>query len=67
MAPQCRRLKLAVKKVGKQIPRGLKAARNDKNNDLYGTAEAVPFQNKSKTELFGQRVKLCRFQSGFEV
>jgi oligopeptide/dipeptide ABC transporter ATP-binding protein len=29
----------------KQIPRGLKPARDDKNKDLNGTAKAVPFQN----------------------
>jgi hypothetical protein len=29
-----------------QIPRGLKAARDDKNKRLTGTAEAVPFQSK---------------------
>ncbi len=32
--------------AGQQIPRGLKPARDDKNNrDLNGTAEAVPLQN----------------------
>src|SRR5271165_3244580 len=32
--------------VAKQIPRGLKSARDDKNKSLSGTAEAVPFQNR---------------------
>jgi hypothetical protein len=33
----------------KQIPRGLKSPRNDKNKGLvtaYGAAEAAPFQNE---------------------
>jgi len=34
-----------LKKSKSRIPRGLKRARNDKIKDLYGTAEAVPFQN----------------------
>jgi HlyD family secretion protein len=38
------RLHRLLKKSGKQIPRGLKPARDDKNKELSGTAEAVPFQ-----------------------
>jgi hypothetical protein len=30
------------RKSGKQIPRGLKPARNDKNKYLIGTTEVVP-------------------------
>jgi len=37
------RQKAAVKKE-KQIPCGLKPARNDKNETFHGTAKAVPFQ-----------------------
>ena len=36
----------------KQLPRGLKPARNDKNKHLFGTAEAVPFQNALGLEFF---------------
>ena len=38
------RLHRLLKKSGKQIPRGLTPARDDKNKELSGTAEAVPFQ-----------------------
>ncbi len=31
-----------MKKSKKQIPDGLKAARDDKNKGLFGTTEAVP-------------------------
>jgi hypothetical protein len=34
--------KEAAEKVEKQTPRGLKAARNDKNKRLNGTTEVVP-------------------------
>jgi len=39
------RAKEFAEKSTKQIPRGLKPNRNDKNKGLCGTAEAVPFQN----------------------
>jgi hypothetical protein len=43
-----------LKKSGKQIPRGLKPARDDKNKSLSGTAEAVPFQIASARGVFQQ-------------
>ena len=36
------------KRLGKQIPRGLKSARDDKSKELIGTAEAVAFQNTAQ-------------------
>jgi hypothetical protein len=36
------RLKRPLKKSKQQIPRGLKAARDDKNEGLIGTTEVVP-------------------------
>ena len=39
------RAKEAAEKPEKQIPRGLKSARDDKRRDYYGTAEVVPLQN----------------------
>ena len=36
--------------AAKQIPRGLKPARNDKNEGLYGAAKAAPFQNVAQSE-----------------
>src|SRR5271165_986932 len=34
-----------------------------KINDLYGTAEAVPFQNRALERIFPQPVKPCPFKS----
>src|SRR5664279_5608952 len=42
------RLHRLLKKSGKQIPRGLTPARDDKNKELSGTAEAVPFQGMAQ-------------------
>ena len=39
-------------KAEKQIPRGLKPARDDKNKGLGGTAEVVPLQNQIKLAFF---------------
>ena len=36
-----------LKESKRQIPRGLKSAREEKFRELFGTAEAVPFQNKA--------------------
>jgi hypothetical protein len=35
-----------------QIPRGLKSARDDNIEDLYGTVKAVPLQNAVESEFF---------------
>jgi oligopeptide/dipeptide ABC transporter ATP-binding protein len=43
----------------KQIPRGLKPARDDKNRDLNGTAEAVPLQS-TKAEAWSLAVEAMR-------
>jgi hypothetical protein len=45
-------LKRLRKQFEKQIPRGLKSVRDDNIEDLYGTAEAVPFQNLVQNEFF---------------
>jgi len=39
------RLTTLLKKPGKQIPRGLKPARDDKNNELTGAPKGAPLQN----------------------
>jgi hypothetical protein len=39
------RLKRLLKKSGKQIPRGLKPARDDKNKELIGAPKVAPLQN----------------------
>jgi hypothetical protein len=36
-----------------------------KVKDLYGTAEAVPFQNKLKLRFFGNLRKPCPFKSHY--
>jgi oligopeptide/dipeptide ABC transporter ATP-binding protein len=46
--------------AGKQIPRGLKSARDDKNKGLHGAAEAVPLQNHGVGGLFQQGEKPAR-------
>jgi oligopeptide/dipeptide ABC transporter ATP-binding protein len=43
--------------AGKQIPRGLSPARDDKNKGLNGAAEAAPFQNHGVGGLSQQGVK----------
>jgi hypothetical protein len=44
------RLQRLLKKSEMHVPRGLKSAREDKNKELNGTAEAVPFQNKPESD-----------------
>jgi hypothetical protein len=51
-SPQFGTAEEAAEKVEKQIPRGLKPARNDKNKGLSGTTEVVPFQNPAKAAFF---------------
>jgi hypothetical protein len=41
-----------LKRSEKQIPHGLKSARNDKNKDLNGAAKAAPLQNLGEPEFF---------------
>src|ERR1039458_6324934 len=57
--PAGARLNRLLKKSEKQIPRGLKPARDDKNKRLSGTAEAVPFQIASAHGVLQQPVKPC--------
>ena len=49
---ECRvgKSKRARKTSEKQIPRGLKSAREDKIRELYGAAKAAPLQNLGKPE-----------------
>jgi hypothetical protein len=46
------RLTRSLKKSEKQIPRGLAAARDDKNKRLIGTTEAVPGYKALKADFF---------------
>src|SRR5271157_2397513 len=53
------RLKRLLKKSEKQIPRGLKPARDDKNKGLNGAPEGAPFQSDPVTGVFQQTLKPC--------
>jgi hypothetical protein len=50
------RLCRPLKKSEQQIPRGLKPARDDKNNRLERGAEAPHYPNKAQRGLFQQPV-----------
>jgi hypothetical protein len=45
VGPTAARLKKLLKKSEKQIPRGLKPARDDKNKGLNGAPKGAPLQN----------------------
>jgi hypothetical protein len=43
-----------LKKSEKQIPRGLKPARDDKNKKLNGAPKGAPLRNAAQTDFFHQ-------------
>jgi hypothetical protein len=52
------RLNRLLKKSEKQIPRGLKPPRDDKNKGLNGAPEGAPLQKHPMHKVFPQAVKV---------